>query len=96
MFKPNRLRRELSVVVLLCTLGVFLFPVGSGPYSAVHGPVTALRAQRDSFATFCSMALAALSYAYLLSALLAGFMSSPQLVMLPAFAPTCAVTVLRC
>jgi hypothetical protein len=42
----RRLRRELSIVALVCTLGIFLCPSSSGPYSSVHGPVTALRAIR--------------------------------------------------
>ncbi len=34
----------LAIVAVLCVLGIFFFPVmnGPGPYSAVHGPVTAL------------------------------------------------------
>lgn len=32
----------LTVVAVLCVLGIFFFPVVNGPYSAVHGPVTAL------------------------------------------------------
>ena len=40
------LRRELSIMALVCTLGIFLFPSSVGPYSSVHGPVTALRAIR--------------------------------------------------
>jgi hypothetical protein len=34
----------LAIVAVLCVLGIFFFPVmnGPGPYSVVHGPVTAL------------------------------------------------------
>ena len=39
---------ELAIVVIVCVLGIFLFPAAAGPYSAVHGPVTALRAMRSS------------------------------------------------
>ena len=30
------------MLALVCVLGIFFCPVVSGPYSAVHGPVTAL------------------------------------------------------
>jgi hypothetical protein len=46
--RHRRLRSELSVIALICTLGIFLFPATSGPYSSIHGPVTALRAIRIS------------------------------------------------
>lgn len=40
----GRIACALAVVAVLCVLGIFFFPVmnGPGPYSAVHGPVTAL------------------------------------------------------
>ena len=40
----GRIACGLAVVAVLCVLGIFFFPVinGPGPYSAVHGPVTAL------------------------------------------------------
>ena len=98
MFMPSRLRRELSVVVLLCTLSIFLFPGSTGPYSAVHGPVTALLALRQALKAFWSMACAALRRAPLpltqqtLLAILASLLLAP----LPAVAPQRSVTVLRC
>ena len=36
----------IAVLVVLCVLGIFFFPAMQGPYSAVHGPVTALLAAR--------------------------------------------------
>jgi hypothetical protein len=42
----RRLRRELSIIALICTLGIFLLPCASGSYTSIHGPVTALRAIR--------------------------------------------------
>jgi len=36
----------LALVTILCVLAIFLFPAASGPYSAIHGPVTALLAMR--------------------------------------------------
>ena len=35
---------ELAVVAALCVLMIFLFPSMQGPYSVVHGPVSALLA----------------------------------------------------
>jgi hypothetical protein len=42
------IRRELSIIALVCTLGIFLFPSSFGPYTSVHGPATALRAIRKA------------------------------------------------
>lgn len=39
---------ELAVLAALCVLSIFLFPSAQGPYSAVHGPVTALQAVRGA------------------------------------------------
>lgn len=38
----GRVACGLALVAAFCVLGIFLFPVMDGPYSAVHGPVTAL------------------------------------------------------
>jgi len=46
--RDRHLRRELSMIALICTLGIFLFPATSGSYSSIHGPVTALRAIRHA------------------------------------------------
>jgi len=54
-------RRLSSIVVLICALAIFLFPASTGPYSAVHGPVTALRALHAALAVFWSLTLAILS-----------------------------------
>lgn len=37
---------ELAVLAVVCVLTIFLFPAMQGPYSAVHGPVSALQAAR--------------------------------------------------
>ena len=39
---PRQLSYEFALVAILCTVALFLFPAVQGPYSAVHGPVTAL------------------------------------------------------
>ena len=96
MFMPSRLRRELSVVVLLCTLSIFLFPGVTGPYSAVHGPVTALLALRQALKAFWAMACAALRRARVRRTLKTIFASLLLLAPLPTAAPQHSVTVLRC
>lgn len=57
------LKRELSLLVLLCTLMVFLVSAPAGPYSAVHGPVTALRALQAFIVLLLAIAAAALKLA---------------------------------
>jgi hypothetical protein len=36
----------LFIIASVCITSLGLVPMGAGPYTAVHGPVTALRAQR--------------------------------------------------
>jgi len=36
----------LAIVVSVCLAGIAFLPAGTGPYTAVYGPATALRAQR--------------------------------------------------
>jgi len=42
----SRIACPLSVVATVCVLVIFFFPAMQGPYSVVHGPVTALLAAR--------------------------------------------------
>ncbi len=51
---------EIAIVVVICTVCLFLFPTAGGSYSAVHGPVTALRSLRLRLKLSLAMALAAL------------------------------------
>jgi hypothetical protein len=39
---PGRIGCALAVLAVFCVLAIFFFPGMEGPYSAVHGPVTAL------------------------------------------------------
>ena len=39
----DRIGWELALLAVLCVVVVFFFPAMQGPYSAVNGPVTALR-----------------------------------------------------
>jgi len=40
---PRRIGCELAILGVVCVITLFLFPAASGPYTAIHGPVTALR-----------------------------------------------------
>ena len=51
----------LAVVAVVCVLGIFFFPVRGGPYSAVHGPVTALLSLRAAARLRMAIVLAGLS-----------------------------------
>ena len=49
-----------SAIVLLCSVLLVLFvPAGAGPFSAVHGPATALRANRAARVLHFHLALLA-------------------------------------
>ncbi len=43
---PRQLGYEFAILATFCALAIFFFPAASGPYSAVHGPVTALLSVR--------------------------------------------------
>lgn len=46
---------QFAVIAIVCTIALFLFPVARGSYSAVHGPVTALRSMRTKFLTWVAV-----------------------------------------
>lgn len=46
--RRGQLDNELMFVTVICVLIMFLCPAMAGPYSAVHGPATALRAARSA------------------------------------------------
>ena len=50
-----------AVFVGLCTLVVFFFPAHSGPFTAMYGPVTALRGWQAAAAVFAGIIVAAAS-----------------------------------
>jgi len=58
------MRKGWVGVALICVISVFLFPAGNGPFSATHGPATALRAKRAAlFLTLAILAAAMLTLA---------------------------------
>lgn len=42
----SRIEGALALIAVICVLSIFFFPAMRGPYSVVHGPVTALLAAR--------------------------------------------------
>lgn len=51
----SRTRCELTLVVILSVLTIFLFPSMQGPYSVVRGPATAFRAARSAAIAYASI-----------------------------------------
>ena len=56
---PRLLPGIISAIVVLAALLIFLCPVPKGPFSAMHGPVTALRATRTAWLLLVTIAIAA-------------------------------------
>ena len=54
------MRTGLVGLALICVVLIFLFPVGQGPFSATHGPATALRAQRAALLLILTVILSAI------------------------------------
>ena len=48
---------KLAIVVLICVLCLFFFPVARGSFSATHGPVTSGRSRLDAFLFYFSIRL---------------------------------------
>lgn len=68
----GRIGWESGILTVLCILTVFFFPAARGPYSTVHGPVTALQAAREAARTEVALGQTA-------SRLLRGFLLFPAL-----------------
>lgn len=45
-----------AILAIVCTAALFFFPAVRGSYSAVHGPVTALRSARTKIAIWLALA----------------------------------------
>jgi hypothetical protein len=94
---PRHMGYEVAIVTVICTVAIFLFPAASGPYSAVHGPATALLSMRTRLRLWLRMALEAMqltgrtllnSFEALLIAL--------QNALLPQSVPPERMAILRC
>ncbi len=55
---PRHLGYQFAILATFCALAIFLFPAANGPYSAVHGPVTALLSFRAKLKLCLGLALA--------------------------------------
>jgi hypothetical protein len=62
LLTPGEWAHEVAVIAMVCVLSVFFVPVAHGPYSAVHGPTTALRALRNRAQVALAMWLGALGF----------------------------------
>ncbi len=51
--------RSVAIILFASVLLVFFAPAAAGPFSAVHGPATALRANRAAHVFYFNLALPA-------------------------------------
>jgi hypothetical protein len=93
---PRHLGYEVAIVAVICTVAIFAFPAASGPYSAVHGPVTALLSLRVKFKLWLAMALAAFQLAGLVMPRLAAQRAAESMIPLPQSVPPEQIAILRC
>jgi hypothetical protein len=94
----GRIGCELAVLTVLCVLTIFLFPAVQGPYSAVHGPVTALQAVRAVARLRIAImqgALRSLAYILILSLLVFSRIALSEAAPHSGTLPECS-SVLRC
>ena len=63
----GRIGCDLAILAVLCVLSIFLFPAGHGPYSVIHGPVTALQAVRVAGRLRLAILAAALTLSFALT-----------------------------
>ena len=86
------------MVAIVCVLSVFFVPLGHGPYSTVHGPMTALRSLRNKLQLVLSMWLASLRM--FAASLVQQFASPgryfPNCILDVLFVPPELDSVLRC
>lgn len=94
----GRIGSELAVLSVFCVLSIFLFPCVQGPYSAVHGPVTALQAFRAAARLRIGILAAALKAFSSFSAPLLANWSLSQLSdqQFRVLLPSESTTILRC
>lgn len=90
--------RDVAIFALVGLLSVFFVPAGHGPYSAVHGPMTALRCVRNKLQLVLAMELASLRrIARGLLPSFAGFLQvRPADLLLVQVVPPELSAVLRC
>ena len=88
---------QFALLVILCTTTLLFFPVIQGPYSAVHGPATALLSLKAKTLLCLALLLAAM---HLLARYLAVCHVAPGILVdrtsLPASRDSEHTAVLRC
>jgi hypothetical protein len=87
---------EFAILAILCIAAIFLFPVIQGPYSAVHGPVTALLSIKARLLMWLALALTALLVGCRLFARARGFCFKPREGLTFGASPFQHTPVLRC
>lgn len=70
----------LAIVISVCLASIPFLPVGSGPYTAVYGPASALRAQRALLLLVLAISFLSLVFA-VLSALGSSQLDSPSFLI---------------
>ena len=87
-----------AVGCAICVFLLFLFPASSGPFQAVHGPATALRAKQAADLIFLRIAFCGLLVAAMVTSDLSLFFSwtSWPFAEIPSTAPLPLLCVLRC
>jgi hypothetical protein len=88
---------QFALLVVLCTIALLFFPVVQGPYSAVHGPATALLSLKAKTLLCLALLLAAM---HLLARYIAVCHVAPGILVdgtsLPASRDFEHTAVLRC
>jgi predicted Na+-dependent transporter len=85
---------EIAILTVICTIAIFFFPAACGPYSAVHGPVTALLSLRMRLKL--RLRIVVDGFHQWRRALLNSLRTALQNALLPQSVPSAQITVLRC
>src|SRR5215470_9305031 len=96
----NQIGWPRGILTALCVLMIFFFPATFGPYSAVHGPVTPLRAAQAAIRLQLSIIQAALGFFWTSRIPVLAWASSPAVVSFESDSATIldndCVTTFRC
>jgi hypothetical protein len=94
---PRHLGYEFIIFAIVCTVAIFVFPTATGPYCAVHGPVTALLSSRAKLKLWLGMAFSALRLAERTVPInFATQQTVRQMTLLAQSVPREQSTILRC
>ncbi len=94
---PRDVGCEFAILAVMCTIAIFLFPAACGPYSAVHGPATALLSVRGKLKLLLTIALAALHLSTRVRPNgMARLCRAWQKILLSETVPPVEICILRC